>query len=148
MNLGEKRKYGAIYADLPWHFRNWSAKGTGRNAVSHYDCMDFEAMARLPVQELAAEDCVLFLWAIDPLLPKALELVAAWGFEYKTVGFYWVKQNKAGEGFFTGLWVLDAGEPRAVPSRYSWQARAPSQGCAAACGRSAPGAPPKARSDP
>jgi N6-adenosine-specific RNA methylase IME4 len=103
MNLGEKRKYGAIYADLPWYFRNWSAKGTGRNAVSHYDCMDFEAMARLPVQELAAEDCVLFLWAIDPLLPKALELVAAWGFEYKTVGFYWVKQNKASEGFFTGL---------------------------------------------
>ena len=95
MNLGGKRKYGAIYADLPWYFRNWSAKGTGRNAVSHYDCMDFEAMARLPVQELAAEDCVLFLWAIDPLLPKALELVAAWGFEYKTVGFYWVKQNKA-----------------------------------------------------
>src|SRR4051795_5075994 len=101
MNLREKRKYGAIYADLPWYFRNWSAKGTGRNAVSHYDCMDFEAMARLPVQELAAEDCGLFLWAIDPLLTKALELVAAWGFEYKTVGFYWVKQNKAGEGFFT-----------------------------------------------
>src|SRR3954453_14671429 len=103
MNLGEKRKYGAIYADLPWHFRNWSAKGTGRNAVSHYDCMDFEAMMRLPVQEFAAEDCVLFLWAIDPLLPKALELIAAWGFEYKTVGFYWVKQNKASKGFFTGL---------------------------------------------
>ena len=55
------RKYGAIYADLPWYFRNWSAKGTGRNAVSHYDCMDFQAMMRLPVQELAAEDCVLFL---------------------------------------------------------------------------------------
>ena len=34
--------------------------------------------------------------------PRALELIASWGFEYKTVGFYWVKKNKAGEGFFTG----------------------------------------------
>ena len=38
--------------------------------MSHYDCMDFQAMMRLPVQELAAEDCVLFLWATDPLLPS------------------------------------------------------------------------------
>jgi N6-adenosine-specific RNA methylase IME4 len=41
--------------------------------------------------------------ATDPLLPKAFELIEAWGFEYKTVGFYWVKQNEASEGFFTGL---------------------------------------------
>jgi hypothetical protein len=39
------RKYGAIYADPPWSFRNWSAKGTGRNAVSQYDCMDFDRLA-------------------------------------------------------------------------------------------------------
>jgi N6-adenosine-specific RNA methylase IME4 len=103
MNFSNARKYGAIYADPPWSFRNWSAKGTGRNAVSHYDCMDFVALTRLPVAELAAEDCVLFLWATDPLLPKALQLIEAWGFEYKTVGFHWVKQNKASDGFFTGL---------------------------------------------
>jgi N6-adenosine-specific RNA methylase IME4 len=43
------------------------------------------------------------LWAVDPLLDKAFELICAWGFEYKTVGFYWVKQNNKGSGFFTGL---------------------------------------------
>jgi N6-adenosine-specific RNA methylase IME4 len=64
-------RYSAIYADPPWHFRNWSAKGTGRNAVSHYDCMSFAELAALPVADLAAEDCVLFLRATDPLLPKA-----------------------------------------------------------------------------
>jgi N6-adenosine-specific RNA methylase IME4 len=105
-NSLKSRKYGAIYADPPWAFRNWSAKGTGRNAISHYECLDFKALASLPVDELAADDCALFLWATDPLLPRALELIQAWGFEYKTVGFYWVKLNTAAKhdaDYFTGL---------------------------------------------
>jgi len=101
-----QRRYGVIYADPPWSFRNWSAKGTGRNAISHYDCLDFPALAALPVGDLAAQDCALFLWATDPLLPRALELIEAWGFKYKTVSFYWVKLNSAAKhnaDFFTGL---------------------------------------------
>jgi N6-adenosine-specific RNA methylase IME4 len=100
------RKYGVIYADPPWSFRNWSAKGTGRNAISHYDCLDPAALAAMPVADLAADNCVLFLWAVDPLLPRALDLICAWGFEYKTVGFYWVKLNSApnhAADYFTGL---------------------------------------------
>jgi N6-adenosine-specific RNA methylase IME4 len=100
------RKYGAIYADPSWSFRNWSAKGTGRNAVSHYDCLELESLASLPMVDLAAENCVLFLWATDPLLPKAFDLIKAWGFTYKTVAFYWVKLNAAARNktaFFTGL---------------------------------------------
>ena len=96
-------RYGAIYADPPWSFRNWSAKGTGRNAVSHYDCLNFEALAALAVAEFVADDCALFLWAVDPLRDKTFELIRAWGFEYKTVAFYWVKKNSKSEGFFTGL---------------------------------------------
>ena len=105
-NSLKQRKYGAIYADPPWAFRNWSAKGTGRNAISHYDCLDFKALASLPVSDFAADDCALFLWATDPLLPRAFELILAWGFEYKTVGFYWVKLNTAAKhdaDYFTGL---------------------------------------------
>src|SRR5882724_8981474 len=103
MNFLKRRRYGVIYADPPWSFRNWSAKGTGRNAISHYDCLSFDALAALPVRDIAANNCVLFLWAVDPLLDKALELIRAWDFEYKTVGFYWVKQNTKNQGFFTGL---------------------------------------------
>jgi N6-adenosine-specific RNA methylase IME4 len=106
MRFSTRRKYGAILADPPWSFRNWSAKGTGRNAVSHYDCLDFAALAALPIADLAADDCALFLWATDPLLPRAFELLQTWGFEYKTVGFYWVKLNTASKhsaDFFTGL---------------------------------------------
>src|SRR6266581_1511596 len=102
-HFSTRRKYGAIYGDPPWSFRNWSAKGTGRNAVSNYDCLNFEALAALPVADIAADDCALFLWAVDPLLDKAFALIHAWCFEYKTVGFYWVKQNSKNDGFFTGL---------------------------------------------
>jgi N6-adenosine-specific RNA methylase IME4 len=105
-NSLRRRKYGTIYADPPWSFRNWSAKGTGRNAVSHYDCLDFHALAALSIGDFAADDCALFLWATDLLLPRALDLINAWGFEYKTVGFYWVKLNQASEhdaDYFTGL---------------------------------------------
>jgi N6-adenosine-specific RNA methylase IME4 len=99
-------RYGAIYADPPWSFRNWSAKGTGRNAVSHYDCMDFDSLAALPIKHLFAHACALFMWATDPLLPRAIDLIRAWGFEYKTVAFYWVKLNTAARhqvDFFTGM---------------------------------------------
>ena len=104
------KRYGVIYSDPPWNFKNYSEKGTGRNAVSHYQCMDFAGLTALEPQRWAAKDCVLFLWATDPLLPKAMELIHAWGFTYKTVGFYWAKTNKRADlkalstdDFFTGL---------------------------------------------
>jgi N6-adenosine-specific RNA methylase IME4 len=68
--------------------------------------LDFATLAALPIAEAAADDCALFLWAVDPMLPRAIELIKAWGFEYKTVAFYWVKLNSAARhdaDFFTGL---------------------------------------------
>ena len=63
LSFSTRRKYGVIYADPPWSFRNWSAKGTGRNAISHYNCLDFPALASLPIADLVADNCALFLWA-------------------------------------------------------------------------------------
>ena len=104
------KKYGVIYADPPWYFKNFSEKGTGRNAVSHYTCMTFEELTKIPVIEWAEANCVLFLWAADPFLRSAFQLIEHWGFSYKTVGFYWVKTNKRAklncltiDDFFTGL---------------------------------------------
>ena len=107
-----RNKYGVIYADAPWSFRNWSAKATGRNAISHYDCLTYEELAALPIADLAAKDCALFLGAVDSLLDKAFELIRTWRFEYKAIG-YWVDQNTRGESFFTGpgFWT------RASPER-------------------------------
>src|SRR5215468_10147823 len=119
--LSPIKRFGVIYADPPWNFRNFSEKGTGRNAVAHYKCMDFEQLAAMQPQRWAARNCVLFLWATDPLLPKALELIDAWGFTYKTVGFYWAKTNKHADldaltvdDFFTGLGRLPSSPHRSA----------------------------------
>jgi N6-adenosine-specific RNA methylase IME4 len=97
------RRYGLIYADPPWTFATYSRKGKGRSAEAHYDCMTLDDVKRLPVADWAADDAILLMWATDPLLDKAMDVIRAWGFTYKTVGFYWVKQNASSSGFFTGM---------------------------------------------
>ena len=72
--------FEVIYADPPWTFRTWSAKGKGRSPEQHYNCMSLTDVRALPVPDIAAENCTLFLWATDPLLPEAFKLIEAWGF--------------------------------------------------------------------
>ena len=103
-------KFNVIYADPPWTFRTWSKEGKGRSPENHYGCMSLADLSALPVADLAAEDCALFLWAMDPLLPEGISLMEGWGFRYKTVAFMWAKLNKSAppmllirDDFFTGL---------------------------------------------
>jgi len=85
-------KYGVIYADPPWKFKVYNdATGRGRSAESWYDCLSLEEIKELPVGDFIANDCVLFMWVTDPFLQKGFEVITAWGFEFKTVGFYWAK---------------------------------------------------------
>lgn len=85
--------YGAILADPPWTFETWSAKGEGRSPRQHYSTMSLRQIARLPVEEIAAPDCVLFMWSTWPHLKSALWLIGAWGFTYKTCAFDWMKAD-------------------------------------------------------
>jgi N6-adenosine-specific RNA methylase IME4 len=114
-----RKHYRLIYADPPWTFATYSAKGKGRSPEAYYDCLSLTDLKKLPVAEWAAEDAVLLLWATDPLLERAFEVIRAWGFTYKTVGFYWVKQNRSGAGFFTGLgfWTRANPEPCLLATR-------------------------------
>ena len=97
------KKYSVILADPPWAFRAWSNKGMGRSAEQHYPTMGVEDIKALSVADLAAEDCVLFLWATFPMLKEAFAVIDAWGFTYKTVAFTWVKENRKSPGLFWGL---------------------------------------------
>ena len=89
-----ENKFKIIYADPPWSFKNYNNKTSNSNADHHYPCMNMEDIKKLPVKDLADKDCVLFMWCTDPLLNKQLEVIDAWGFNFKTVGFYWIKENK------------------------------------------------------
>lgn len=93
-------KYQIIYADPPWRYQD---KGCNGNAEKHYGTMSMDELKAMPVVTLAEDDCVLLMWATWPLLPEALDLIAAWGFKYKSIGFLWVKKNRTDNGYFFGL---------------------------------------------
>ncbi len=73
------------------------------SAEHHYPTMSIEEICSLPVKNLAAKDCVLFLWVTFPQLPEAFKVIEAWGFSYRSVAFVWVKRNKRSYSWFYGL---------------------------------------------
>lgn len=115
--LGTKL-YGVIYADPPWKFQPYSDEtGMDRAADNHYPTEALDKIKALDVP--AAEDAVLFLWATVPMLTQALEVMAAWGFAYKS-HFVWIK-DKAG----TGYWNRNKHELLLIGTRGSVPAPAP-----------------------
>ncbi|RFB80420.1 adenine methyltransferase [Methylovirgula sp. 4M-Z18] len=80
-----------MYADPPWQFHSWSHRGEDRGAVQHYGCMSLNDICNLPVRDIAAPDAALFIWVVQPMLPQALRVIEAWGFEFKTVAYCWLK---------------------------------------------------------
>ncbi len=104
--------YDLIMADPPWSFKNWSKKGEHKNASAKYDCMDMDAIKALPVQQLAAPDSLLWLWATNPMLDQAIDVLKGWGFTFVTAGT-WVKLSKTGSklAFGTGYALRSANEP-------------------------------------
>lgn len=71
------KKYSVIYADPPW---NYAAGGATRNAERHYKTMKPEDIFDLPVQDIAEDDCLLFMWATFPNLDVALEAIKRGGY--------------------------------------------------------------------
>jgi N6-adenosine-specific RNA methylase IME4 len=114
-----ERKYSVIYADPPWSFRVWSGAGKERSTENHYPTMSQAEIEALPVGQMAANDCALLMWACMPQLPEALAVIKAWGFEYKTCAFVWVKQNKDAEGLSWGMgnWTRANAEIRLLATK-------------------------------
>lgn len=89
--------YDIIYADPPWSFEGGNKtkpKGIGANKIvgRHYDIVSTNDLATLPVWQIARKDCLLFMWAVSPMLEDALKLGRNWSFKYATVAFVWDKK--------------------------------------------------------
>jgi len=97
-----KQRYKVIYADPPWYFKSFSKKGEARSATRHYNCMSVDDICNIDVNRVADDNSVLLMWVTDPYLLDAFKVMESWGFNYKTVGFTWVKTNKS-KGYFTGM---------------------------------------------
>lgn len=97
------KKYNIIYADPPWKYNskaNHKTRFRG-GACGHYALMAMKDIEKLPVSQLASDNCVLFLWTTFSYLKEQIKLFEKWGFEYKTLGFSWIKNNpKNGKPFF------------------------------------------------
>ncbi len=107
-----QKRYGVIYADPEWRFEPYSRdSGMDRAADNHYPTSPLEAIKVRPVGDIAADDCVLFMWATVPMLPQALEVMAAWGFAYKS-SQAWTKDRSG-----TGYWFRNAHEILLVGTR-------------------------------
>src|SRR4051812_9874648 len=97
------KKYRVIYIDPPWTFQTFSDKGKKKSAENHYKCMSMTDIAALPLATIAATDCIMFMWATAPLLLKQGAMMENdWDFEYKTIGFDWLKTNKKNGRLFMG----------------------------------------------
>lgn len=105
-------------ADPPWRFATRSPKGvTAKGAGGQYDTMTLLDIMALPVSDLAAKDCLLWLWTTNPMLPQALQVMAAWGFVFRTAG-HWSKRTRHGkQAFGTGYILRCSGEPFLVGVR-------------------------------
>ena len=111
--------FDLIMADPPWSYEMRSEKGYKKSPQAQYVTIDMAAIRAMPVEALAAPNCLLWLWAVGPMLPEAIDVLAAWGFTFKTTG-WWVKQTKNGKQTFgTGYILRGAGEPFLIGTRGS-----------------------------
>lgn len=103
-------KYPIIYADPPWEYEKGTTDPT-REIANQYPPMPLADICALKVADLTTPDAVLFMWATNPLLPEAFEVLKAWGFTYKT-NIAWDKEY--GE---MGYWVRSRHELLLIATR-------------------------------
>jgi len=102
------KKFDIIYADPPWDYNgklqfDKSSKGVDKLDVSKkifissasfkYPTLKTKELMNLQLNEIAKDDCLLFMWTSNPHLSQAIELGESWGFKYRTIAFVWDKMN-------------------------------------------------------
>jgi N6-adenosine-specific RNA methylase IME4 len=93
----EKRKFKTILADPPWQFQNRTGKmAPEHKRLNRYPTMKLEEIVKLPVADVSDDVCHLYLWVPNALLPEGLEVLKAWGFQYKS-NIVWEKIRKDGQ---------------------------------------------------
>ena len=88
-------QYDVIIADPPFRYARQHGIGS---ADRHYETMSIDDLSKLPVQQIASDNCALLIWVAGPKLCDALALIQTWGFQYSTVFTNWIKTAKYSEG--------------------------------------------------
>jgi hypothetical protein len=138
-------KAGVICPDFPWEYETYSGKGKQRSAERYYDTWPLDRILGFApvIRKLAAPDCALLLWSVCPQPPDDVrKVIEACEFEYKTVGFFWLKTTKNAEhigldgaGLHWGMGIRHSGQYRTLPPCDSRVAAAPVGRRAPSCHR-------------
>ncbi|MEM8555326.1 MAG: MT-A70 family methyltransferase [Pseudomonadota bacterium] len=93
--LGDDR-FQTVMADPPWRFTNRTGKmAPEHKRLSRYPTLDLDAICALPVADFVTEPAHCYLWVPNALLPEGLQVLSAWGFQYKS-NIVWHKIRKDG----------------------------------------------------
>lgn len=87
--------YRVILADPPWKYKASGPWGAHR----HYSGLGVKELCALPIASLTAKNAALFMWVTSTHLPEALQVMTAWGFTFRSIGFVWLKVNRDGTPF-------------------------------------------------
>ena len=60
-----------------------------------YPVMSSKDIKSFPIKSIANDNCILFIWTTDYHLQKSIDVIEAWGFTYKTIGFVWAVDQQA-----------------------------------------------------
>ena len=94
-HLGD-RKFGTVVADPPWRFTNRTGKvAPEHRRLSRYQTLSLEEICDLPIADHMLDVAHCYLWVPNAILPWGLQVLDAWGFEYKT-NLIWLKVRKDG----------------------------------------------------
>ena len=114
------KKYQIIVIDPPWEIQKIKKKVRPNQVNMDYPMMSLAKIKALPVQSLAADSCILFLWTIDKYLFNSKDILETWGFRYhltmswdKTNGLAMYGFNRQTEFVLVGL----KGKHEAYPCR-------------------------------
>lgn len=91
------QQFPILYADPPWRYE-WPVS-KNRAIENHYPTMPLEQIKELPIEDIAYHTSLCYMWSTVTKLSESLEVLTAWGFEYRT-SFVWVK-DKIGMGYWS-----------------------------------------------
>ena len=109
------KKYNVIYCDPPWDFKGggiYQDNGRKDRSISdEYKLTKTIDLKELPINNLADDDCFMFMWVTDSHLKQGIDLMEGWGFRYSTIAFVWLKQYHTGNNCYNvGRWTMKSTE--------------------------------------
>ncbi|WP_212747700.1 MT-A70 family methyltransferase [Pseudoalteromonas sp. S326] len=108
------QKFNLIYADPAWQFSNKKTGGSMKSGAAHHykSTMSVDELKAMPIDDIAADDCILVMWYVGSMPQEALDVVKAWGFTLKNMnGFVWNKLTINNNPLFgMGFWTRSGSE--------------------------------------